>query len=300
MPRPDASAKLKTTQRREGPSKVLLGGIVAAIAIIALVVAVVVQEGKSAENAATPPQAAADGSGITMYPGKAKPNVPVVQIFEDPQCPFCSMLEKAIGPMLKKHAENGDIVLQLHTLNFLDQPQTQFSTYAANALYCSAEQDVFPAFHELLFDTQPQEGRGWNIADIMLMSTEAGIVDEPAVTNFRTCVEGGKWNDYVAKAQTWAEKFSAKGADNYNFGLNSPSLVINGEFKSNLYLGKSETEWASSVDAYLQSLGVPAAALEPVTPEPTAAPTATPTTSAPATSAPATAPATSPAPTTAG
>jgi protein-disulfide isomerase len=221
--RPDASAKLAANRPKDGPSKILIGAVIAAVAIIVIVVVVIVNAEKSKSSAEGSANALSNGGGVVAYPGNASSGAPTVDLYEDFQCPFCKHLETASGAEFDKLAKNGDIKLVVHPMTILDRPGTDDSVRAANAAYCADDQGKFVEFRKVVFANQPQEGVGYTNDQLKQFGTAAGITGDAKKT-FDQCVDSAKYKNYVKNVQTQAEKAGV---------FSTPTVKINGKAVSN-------------------------------------------------------------------
>ena len=82
--------------------------------------------------------------------------------FIDFMCPVCGQFEQVYGEEIQGLADDGTITLGIHPISILDSRSqgTEFSTRAANAMYCVAEADADAAtpFMAAMFANQPTEG----------------------------------------------------------------------------------------------------------------------------------------------
>ena len=58
-------------------------------------------------------------------------------------CPVCNQFEQLYGPEIQNLVDDGTITLGIHPIAILDRLSqgTEFSTRAANAMYCVAVED---------------------------------------------------------------------------------------------------------------------------------------------------------------
>src|ERR1700721_1467960 len=100
-----------------------------------------------------PAGATPEGDGILIGAGPLR-----VDSFIDFLCPFCRRFELSAGPTLASLVDDQLISLAYHPMNFLDEASTTgYSTRAAAASGCAADQGRFlPYVHEL-FAHQPAE-----------------------------------------------------------------------------------------------------------------------------------------------
>lgn len=237
MARPDATAKLKATQHKEGPSRILIGGIVAALAIIALVVGAILvdQSGKSGD---APPAAA----GNLAISGQTADGAPTIEIFEDPQCSACIQLENSIGHALMERAQTGDYNVYVRPMIFQEAKMgNNDSSEAVNAFYCAKDAGKFPDYHAAFFADQAagkftgQES--WSPQDHVNLAARVGIQGD-ALEKFTTCINDSTYADDVKKGQDWANTKIRKG---------TPEIYVNGEYVEHGDLFKMDE--AGQVDA---------------------------------------------------
>jgi protein-disulfide isomerase len=233
MPRPDASQKLAASKPKNGPSKGLIGGVIAAILVIAVVVGVfVTQANKSgAYSGSVPKGGTSDAKGLNAYPSvKLKSGAPTVDIYEDFQCPICNDLEKANGTQILADAKAGKIKLVWHLMTFLEDnfKNQPASTIAANGLYCAADAGKAAEYHKATFagqrpESQEQKGDSFTTADIKKYGQQAGITGA-ALTKFNSCVGDRSYGTYVKSTMDNAGKA----------GVNAtPTIFMNGKEISN-------------------------------------------------------------------
>lgn len=221
MARPDASAKLAATQPQKGPSKILIGAVVAVVIILVGGIAWLRTDPFASPEATGPKGSIAGGKGVVAYPGKAKEGAPVVDVFEDFQCPYCGQLESANGKAMDAMAAKGEIKLVVHSMSFLDENLgNDSSKKAANAAMAAADVGAFPAYRAAVFAAQPdKEGTGFTDEVLQKAADEAGIKGK-ARTTFNEAVKDGTYLDYVEDIQKAANDAGVNG---------TPQVRINGE-----------------------------------------------------------------------
>jgi len=136
-----------------------------------------------------PRGATPEGDGIVVGKGPVR-----IDAYIDFLCPFCRQFELSAGPALASLIENGDANIAWHPMNFLDEASTtNYSTRAAAASGCAADQDRFAEFAHALFVHQPPEGGpGLSDAELAGLGVEAGLTG-PAFTN---CLAAGPYLDW--------------------------------------------------------------------------------------------------------
>ncbi|CAB4330730.1 MAG: thioredoxin domain-containing protein [Actinobacteria bacterium] len=188
----------------------LVIGVVVGVVLIMLVPTLLSKQTKS--DAAVPTFASAKhGYGITY--NAELTGVPVIDIYEDFQCPVCGQFEAAQGDYLESLIAEKKATVVYHTLSFLG-PE---SIAAANAAACAADEGKFLDFHKLLYVNQPKENSGaWSNANLAEFGKSVGITSD----KFATCVNKGKFADWVGNVATEGAK------KNVN---STPTVFINGK-----------------------------------------------------------------------
>lgn len=172
-----------------------------------------------AQTAVTKPKPADAGSAhsSTIVLGKPGANLPVLEIYEDFQCPACAQAEAVFGPQVNKLVASNTVEVRYHMMSFLDSMLgNDSSVRAANGGFCARDQDKFLEYHNTLFANHPvTEGTGWTDAQLAAHAATAGL-DVPV---WQACVASGKYADDVKNANDLA----------LASGVNStPTYAING------------------------------------------------------------------------
>jgi protein-disulfide isomerase len=145
-----------------------------------------------------PAGATQEGDGILTGDGPVR-----VDAFIDFLCPFCKQFELSSGPALAGLIADGQISLVYHPMNFLDEASTtNYSTRAAAASGCAADQGRFLEYSGALFVSQPPEGgAGLSDAELAGLGGAAGL-DGAA---FAACLSDAPyldWPSYVTERAT--------------------------------------------------------------------------------------------------
>ena len=224
--RPDASAKLKAAAPKPGPNRILIGGIIAAVAILGIVLAVILGSsstgsGGTSGSSALPQGATGTGGGIVANASTAKAGAPTLDLYEDFQCQVCGKLEQVFGKQIASMAQAGDIKLVVHMMSFLDAKLgNDASVRAAAAAACAADQGKFLDYHGVVYANQPaQEGAGYTDADLMGFASKAGIKGS-ALTSWTKCFDARTHLGYAKDVETAAEKAGV---------FSTPTLKLNGK-----------------------------------------------------------------------
>jgi protein-disulfide isomerase len=98
-------------------------------------------------------------SDVIKKEGSSDPKV-VVSFYEDFLCPHCAAFEQEFGPTVRKLISTGAVATDYYMVAILDRQGNGYSSRAANAAYCVADEstDAFQRFHDALFLQQPTEG----------------------------------------------------------------------------------------------------------------------------------------------
>jgi protein-disulfide isomerase len=147
-----------------------------------------------------PAGASAAGDGVVVGHGPVQ-----VDAYIDFLCPYCRRFELSSGPALALMVADAQISLIYHPMNFLDEASTtNYSTRAAAASGCAADQGRFVEYAHALFENQPHEGgAGLSEEELAGLGRAAGV-DEPA---FAACLSDGPyldWPSYVTDRATAA------------------------------------------------------------------------------------------------
>ncbi len=139
-----------------------------------------------------------EGDGVMIGRGPVR-----VDVFIDFLCPFCRQFELSSGPALASLVADGQVSLVYHPMNFLDEASTtNYSTRAAAASGCAADQGRFVEYAHALFVGQPPEGGpGLSNAELVAIGRAAGL-DGAA---FTACVSDSPyldWPPYVTARAT--------------------------------------------------------------------------------------------------
>jgi protein-disulfide isomerase len=139
-----------------------------------------------------------EGDGIVIGHGPVR-----VDAFIDFLCPFCRRFELSSGQPLARLAANGQISLVYHPMNFLDAASTtDYSTRAAAASGCAADQGRFVEYAHALFVNQPPEGGpGLSDAELAGIGRAEGLADAA----FTACLADAPyldWPPYVTARAT--------------------------------------------------------------------------------------------------
>jgi protein-disulfide isomerase len=136
-----------------------------------------------------PAGATPNGDGVLAGDGPVQ-----VDAFIDFLCPYCKRFELSAGPVLAKLMSERQARVAYHPMNFLDEASTtNYSTRAAAASGCAADQDRFLDYAHALFTAQPPEGGpGLTDTDLVELGRAAGLDFE----KLSACVSAGTYLDW--------------------------------------------------------------------------------------------------------
>lgn len=219
MPRPDASAKLAAVAPRRSRSGLAIG--IAALVFVAVIAAIVIgamtSNSGSGGSGAFPKGATALGAPIVVNPD-APTSAPVLDIYEDPQCPACAQMDKVYGGVIADLAKTNKAKVVVHTMTFLDTNlKNDASVRAAQGAFCAADQGKFLEYMSAVYAGQPQqEGAGFSADQLEAFAMSARV---GSLTTWQQCV---KDKTYLAHTTAVAEAALKEGVNS------TPTLRLNG------------------------------------------------------------------------
>lgn len=140
-----------------------------------------------------PAGATAEGDGVVIGQGPVR-----VDAFIDFLCPYCRRFELSSGQALARLVADGQISLVYHPMNFLDDASTtRYSTRAAAASGCAADQGRFAEFaHELFVNQPPEGGPGLSDSELTALGSSIGLADT-GTAKFTACVSDSPYLDWA-------------------------------------------------------------------------------------------------------
>ena len=170
----------------------LVIGVVVVVLLIMVVSTLISKQSNT--SAKIPASVSADrGYGI-VFNGELS-GVPVIDIYEDFQCPVCAQFEGVQGDYIESLISAKKATVVYHTLSFLG-PE---SVNAANAAACAADEGEFLSFHRSLYANQPAENTGVWSNDVLVVLGQATGIDSK---KFASCVNNMDYKDWVSNAAT--------------------------------------------------------------------------------------------------
>lgn len=214
------AAELRAAQQKAESRRRLLtiGGVLAVVVLIigAAVLYAVLQEKDRAEDLES---AATRGSEFSVALGDEDAPREVV-IYEDFLCPFCGELERQTSEDLARLAADGKVYVEYRPFDLLSNSFGDYPIRATNAFAVVLEEEgpeVALAFHDLLFEEQPEEGGPYpSDDDLVDLAVQAGA-DEDTV---RPGIEDLAQQDWVESATQEAVDAGVSG---------TPTVLLDGQ-----------------------------------------------------------------------
>jgi protein-disulfide isomerase len=178
-----------SARRRQADPKVLaIGGGIAAVVVVAIVLALVLGSGGSSGKlpSGTPAVGNCSANGLpgcqdveTLYKGIPQDGLYLgspsakaqMVIFIDLQCPFCQNYETTVMPtIVKKYVRTGKVRIKVEPWAFIGPD----SSRGQKAMFAAAKQNKAWNFAEVLYLNQATENTGW-LNDSMVAAAAASV-----------------------------------------------------------------------------------------------------------------------------
>ncbi|MBW3089235.1 DsbA family protein [Bifidobacterium miconisargentati] len=169
--------------------------------------------------------------------GKKMKGAPTISVYEEPLCPYCGQLNRKIDPILTRLMKAGQINIDVHLVNFLDQASSDgYSNRAANGALYILDHDDDPE-HLLAYlaniyaeDFQPNEGNAYQPVGndkLKEQAIKAGVSQDVADKAFDGKLEYQTWLDAATAYTTnLTDLYGTQG------GFSTPTVTINGNLWS--------------------------------------------------------------------
>lgn len=180
------------------------------------------EQADTATGSANYPQGATGPEGgIAIAANTPQQGAPTLDIYEDFQCPACQQVEQALGPTIKKMANDGEITAVYHIKTFLDASQrNDASMRSGNGAACAADAGSFQAYHDQVYAHPPAtEGDGWTDAQLEQFASAAGISGNN-LTTWQQCFADGKYQPYLQRVEEATARDGITG---------TPTFRVNGQ-----------------------------------------------------------------------
>lgn len=212
-----STAKPKQQVKKPAPVQVkkdnTTRNLVFSMIALVLVVGVAFTIITSATPSFASPQGTDKQSGYAVTYKATSETAPVIDIWEDFQCPACKNFEQTNSEYLTSLIKERKATVKYHMLSFLGQD----SVRAANAAGCAADQGKFDLFHANLYKEQKGENTNtFSNANLLKFAQDVGITD-PA---FATCVSSNKYLGWLNNTSKKATKAKIN---------STPTVFVNGK-----------------------------------------------------------------------
>ncbi|MEU9283912.1 thioredoxin domain-containing protein [Streptomyces sp. NPDC048275] len=193
--------KHKASEKRRralivGASVVCVLGLAAVVGVMAA------NAGKDKSDASGPvaaPSGATGKDGLAIPVGKDSAKS-TLTVWEDFRCPACQIFETNYRSTIQELVDAGQLKVEYHLVTLIDGKMSgSGSRNAANAAACAQDAGKFTAYHDVLFENQPEETDD-AFADNGKLIELAGKVDGLDTPAFRKCVNDGTHNSWVVKS----------------------------------------------------------------------------------------------------
>ncbi len=146
---------------------------------------------------------------------------PVLEIWEDFQCPACGAFEQVFGSTISEIADKDLARVIWRSTSFLDANfPGQNSQRAAAAWGCAVDAGKGVEFHDLVYANQPaNEGDGWTQEQLIAFGEQSGIKGDDFST-FEQCVVDKTYMQWAANGTIAMAEANVGG---------TPGLFLNGE-----------------------------------------------------------------------
>lgn len=141
-------------------------------------------------------------------------DAPVLDLYEDFQCPVCERFEQTSGVTVQKLAAEGEVKVVYHPIAIIDERSVRSGAAAG----CALDAGKFPKYHDVLYANQPSEqsGTGFTESDLKGFGKRAGL----SGAAFDKCVDSMKYGQWVKASTEAASKRGVNG---------TPSAYLDGK-----------------------------------------------------------------------
>ncbi len=229
-----AQARAEAAKLEQGRQRKirLIGGAVVVL-VMAGLIAIPLVSGKNKGpvtngNAALPAGVTSKTYGVKVGPAWTAANadaIPMLQIWEDFQCPACGQFEKSSGSALKALIDAGKVRVEYRPTIFLDSNLSAQNTAAGNpnssmlatiAFVCAVDASKAEEFHAGVFAAQPTpEGAGYSSDALTAIAQSSGITGD-AFKTWNDCFSSNKYESWVNNS---FDLFSKEGVSSTPTGL---------------------------------------------------------------------------------
>ena len=200
--------------QKSGGDKVTRNIVIAMVTLVVAVGVIFSVMGNKASNSVSLPSQANSTNGNGIEFNGDLTGVPVVDIWEDFQCPACAQFEALNSTYIESIIKEKRARVIFHPLSFIG-PE---SIRAANAAACAADEGKYIDFHKALYRVQsPLENSGfWSNETLVAIGGKVGITSE----KFTKCVTDGQKVELVKANYDSMAKYGVQG---------TPTVFIDGK-----------------------------------------------------------------------
>jgi protein-disulfide isomerase len=208
----------------------LIGGLVVVVVMAALI-AIPVLSNKDAvipSDSALPTGVTSDTYGVKVgsaWTAADADKIPLLQIWEDFQCPACARFEEASGVAIQELIDAGKVRVEYRPTIFLDKNLVSSNTAAGNpnssqratmGFGCAVDANAAEKYHAGVFASQPtEEGTGFSTDTLISIAESSGITGT-ALDTFTECLSSEKYAGWVSNSYA---AFDSEGVSSTPTGL---------------------------------------------------------------------------------
>lgn len=211
--------KARDRRRRTLIVSAAVVGVLGLAAVVGLIAANTGKDGGGAAGPVVAPSGATGKDALAIRTGKDEAKS-TLTVWEDFRCPACKSFEDNYRDTVHELEAKGLLKVDYHLVTLIDGNMGgSGSLKGANAAACAQDAGKFAAYHDILFQNQPEEvddAYGKN-AKLLELAAKVDGLDTPA---FRSCVEDGTHNSWVAKSQEAFREGKFRG---------TPTVLLNGK-----------------------------------------------------------------------
>ncbi|MEU6314432.1 thioredoxin domain-containing protein [Streptomyces sp. NPDC047014] len=192
----------KTRDKRRR-TLIVAAAVVGVLGLATVVGVIAANTGKDSSAKGGPvvaPSGATGKDALAIQTGKPEAKS-TLTVWEDFRCPACKAFEDNYRETIHELEDKGLLKVDYHLVTLIDGNMGgSGSLKGANAAACAQDAGKFSAYHDVLFQNQPQEvddAYGKN-AKLLELAAKVDGLDTP---EFRQCVEDGTHNSWVGKSQ---------------------------------------------------------------------------------------------------
>jgi protein-disulfide isomerase len=208
-----AREEANSAERRRERTVRIIGAVTVVVVVLGIIGVAVVARNSSDTSAVAVPTAdpnaplptgvlpTDDQHAYGVPYGTATPDAPVLEIWEDFQCPACGAVEEANGAGIESLADAGKVQLIWRPTAFLDRNLGNDASARATAAWgCAIDAGKAKEYHATVFANQPEvEGTGWTDDELIAFAGDAGIAGAELDT-FTQCVADATYLGWSANS----------------------------------------------------------------------------------------------------